>query len=79
MGPLFPVSAELAETLPPADFLPLGQVSVPLSKYDLLAKQTPPDPGTGLFCTVKWKPGHGLTFLCLLDGKDGDKPMKDHC
>ena len=53
-------SAELADRLLPTDFLPPGWVSVPLSKWGLLAKEAPLDPGTGLFCTFKWNPVCGL-------------------
>ena len=79
MVPILPVSVEPADTLPPADFLTPGWVSVPLSKWGLLAKEAPLDPGTGLFWTVKWNPGCGLALLPLLEGKDWDKPMEDCC
>ena len=77
--PFFLASAELAETLPPADLLPSGWASFLLSKWGLLAKETPQDPCTDLFCTVKWKPFQGLVLPPLLGGKDWDKPMKDCC
>ena len=38
MAPFLLESAELAETLPLADFLSLGWVSVPLSMWGLLAE-----------------------------------------
>ena len=62
-APFLPESVELMEILPPADFLPLGWASFPLSKWGLLAKDGPLDPGKGLFCTMKWNPvcGPGLT------------------
>ena len=70
-------SAELAETLPPVDFLPPRWVSVPLSKLGLLAKEAPLHPGTGLFCTVKWNADCGLALPCLIEGKDWDKFIED--
>ena len=42
--PLLLVSAELVETLPPADFLLLGWASFPHSKWGLLAKDAPARP-----------------------------------
>ena len=63
----------------PADFFLLGWVSFPLYKWSLLAKDIPLDPGTGLFCTVKWNLGYGLALPSLLDRKDWDKPMEDCC
>ena len=77
--PFLLVLVEPVETLPPADFLPLGWASFPLSKWGLLAKEGPLDPGTGLFCTVKWNPVHGLALPPLLGEKDWDKPMEDCC
>ena len=77
--PFLLVSIELVETLPPADFLPLGWASFPLSKWGLLSKEGPLDPGTGLFCTVKWNPVLGLVLPPLLGGKDWDKPLEDCC
>ena len=71
--PFLLVLAELVETLPPAEFLPLGWASFPLSKWGLLAKDAPLDPGTGLFCTVKWNPICDLALPLLLEGKDWDK------
>ena len=74
-------SAELVETLPPGDFLPLGWASFPHSKWGLLAKDIPLGPGTdpdiGLFFTVKWNPVCGLALPPLLGGKDWDKPRED--
>ena len=78
-APLPLVSAEVAETLPPADFLPPQRVSVLLSKWGLFAKEATLDVGTGLFCTVKWNPSHGLALPPLLEGKEWDKPMEDCC
>ena len=76
-------SVELVETLPPVDFLPLGQTSFPLSKWGLLVKDAPLVPGTdpdiGLFCTVNWNPIHGLALPALLGGKDWDKPTEYAC
>ena len=61
----------------------LGQASFPLSKWGCLAKDAPLDPGTdpstSLFHAMKWNPVHGLALPPLLEGKDWDKPMKDHC
>ena len=55
-------SVELVETAPPADFLPCGWASFPLSKWGRLGKGAPLVPGTepdtGLFCTVNWNPVH---------------------
>ena len=78
-APFSLVSAVLVVTLPPVDFLPLGWASFPLSKWGLLAKDAPLDPGTGLFCTGKWNSVCSLALPPLLDGKDWDKPMEDSC
>ena len=81
--PFLSNSAELVETLPPADFLPHGQASFPLSKWGHLGKDAWLVPGTdpdiGLFCIVNWNPVHGLALLPLLGGKDWDKPTEWAC
>ena len=77
--PFLLVSVELVETWPPADFLPLGWASFPLSRWGLLAKDGPLDPGTGRFSTVKWNPVCGLVLPPLLEGKDWDKLIEDCC
>ena len=79
MYPFLLVLVELVETLPPADFLPLEWASFPLSTWGFLAKDGLLDPDTGLFCTMKWNPVHGLVLLPLSEGKDWDKPIEDSC
>ena len=76
-------SAELMETLPPADFLLPGWTSFPLSKWGLLGKDAPlvpsTDPDRGLFCTVNWNLVCGLTLLPILGEKDWDKATEWAC
>ena len=52
---------------------------VPPSKWSLLVKEAPLNPGTGLFCTVKWNPGCCLVLPALLEGKVWDNPLEDCC
>ena len=77
-APFLLVLVELGD-IATSRFLATWMSLIPTPNWGLLAKDGPLDPGTGLFCTVKWNLVHGLLLPPLLGGKDRDKPMEDCC
>ena len=81
MAPFLLVTAELVETLPPADFLSLEWASFSHTKWGLLAKDAPLGPGTDLdtgpllYCEMESSLWSGLATP--LRRKDWDKPTED--